>query len=63
MSYRNNNGYGAIFVFLFYAYFIVCWIVNLIKFINCDFDTPWKDEIVHGIGIFTVIGSGITAWF
>lgn len=61
MSYRNNNG-GAIFVFLFYAYFIVCWFVNLIKLISCDFDAPYKDEIIHGIGLFTFLGSGITAW-
>lgn len=61
MSYRNNNE-GAIFVFLFYAYFIVCWFVNLIKLISCDFDAPYEDEIIHGIGLFTFLGSGITAW-
>ena len=45
------------------AYFAICWVVNLIKFIGCDFASPWKDELIHGIGVFTVLGSGITAWF
>jgi hypothetical protein len=37
-----------------------CWIGNTIKFINCDFQPPYKGEVIHaagfipGVSIFTV---------
>ncbi len=31
------------------------WIVNLYKFMQCDFDTPLRCEVIHGIGIFPPI--------
>jgi hypothetical protein len=48
---------------LLLIYFIVCWVINLFKFLGCDFDAPHKEEVLHGIGVFTLFGSGITAWF
>jgi len=47
---------GAIAVF-----FLACWIVNLVKLLSCDFDSPWKDEIVHAIGLIPPC-SLVTAW-
>lgn len=41
----------------------VCWIINLIQFINCDFASPYKDEVIKGIGVFTFWASGVTVWF
>lgn len=46
---------------LFILYNIVTWIINLIKFIGCDFDAPYKEEILHGLGLFTPI-YWVTAW-
>ena len=57
-----NFGCGGLTT-LIWVYFVVCWIVNLFKFIACDFDAPYKEEVIHGIGVFTLFGSGITAWF
>lgn len=50
-------------VILFYIYWAVAWVVNLIKFIGCDFDSPWKDEIIHGVGVFFALPSLVTVWF
>jgi hypothetical protein len=57
-----NFGCGGIGM-LVWVYFVVCWVVNLFKFIGCDFDAPYKEGVLHGIGVFTLFGSGITAWF
>ena len=48
---------------LFYLYWGISWIVNLIKFIKCDFDGPWKEEIIHGVGVFFALPSVVTVWF
>lgn len=42
---------------------VICWIVNLVKFIGCDFDSPWKEELIHAVGIFIPPASVITVWF
>lgn len=39
-----------------------CWIGNCIKFVKCDFEAPYKGEIIHGIGFFPGV-SMITVWF
>ncbi|MDM1548734.1 hypothetical protein HX096_12810 [Empedobacter falsenii] len=54
---------GVVIYFLGWIYLIVAWVVNLIKFINCDFASPYKDEIIHGLGIFIAPISMITCWF
>ena len=40
---------------------IIGYIKGVIKFANCDFEKPYKAEIIHGIGI--CCGTGvITGW-
>lgn len=39
------------------------WVINLIKFINCDFAAPWKDEIIHLLGVLIPPASIVTMWF
>jgi len=48
---------------LFFVYWAVAWIVNLIKFIGCDFEAPYKEEVIHAIGVFFAVPSLITVWF
>jgi len=44
-------------------YALAAWIVNIIKFVECDFSGPiWKEEIIHGIGLIPGV-SMITCWF
>lgn len=56
---REETNYGGLILIL---YLVVCWIVNLIKLLNCDFEAPYKEEIIHLIGLTPII-SGVTAWF
>lgn len=59
----NTGGNGFFLIpILFWAYFVVCWVVNLIQLIRCDFAEPWKEEIIHAIGLMGP-AAGITVWF
>jgi hypothetical protein len=46
---------------LVWLYGITAWIVNLVMLLNCNFAGPWRDEIVHGIGLIGPIAM-ITVW-
>lgn len=47
---------------IFWIYVGICWVVNIVQLISCDFDTPWKDEIIHIIGLVIPPASGVTVW-
>lgn len=55
--------FWSFFPVLFYTFIAGCWVINLIKFTECDFDSPYREEIIHGIGVITGPGSVITVWF
>jgi len=40
------------------------WVVNAVKFIECDFEPSnnYKCEVVHGIGVFIYPASIVTVW-
>ena len=42
---------------------IFTWSFNIYKLTQCDFTAPYKDEIVHAIGVFIPPASLITVWF
>lgn len=63
MSYKTEAGLAGCLPVIIWAYFVIAWVVNLIKFINCDFEAPYKEEIIHAIGVFSGFGAGITVWF
>jgi len=54
--------YGALSGSLFGIFMGVCWFVNIYKIFQCDWDAPWKDEIIHLIGLFPP-ASLIAVWF
>jgi len=37
------------------------WVKNIIKLSNCDFEEPYKAEVVHMIGIIPPVGM-VTGW-
>jgi hypothetical protein len=39
------------------------WVVNMVKFTNCDFGPDYKCEVLHGAGVFVPPLSFITVWF
>lgn len=38
------------------------WFVNIIRFFQCDFDTPFKEEVVRGVGIFVPPVGGVVGY-
>lgn len=60
---RKNSGLGiALIPIIMWGYFGLCWIVNLVQLLHCDFEGPWKQEIIHAIGLVGP-AAGITVWF
>lgn len=49
-------------VLILLGLYLSVWVLNLIKFCQCDFDAPWKSEIIHGIGVFLPPTSIVTVW-
>jgi hypothetical protein len=43
---------------------IACWVGNIVRLVQCDWDTSgsWKGEIVHGIGLVCPPASLGTVW-
>ena len=41
--------------------YLAGWIICFVKFIQLDFEAPYKAEIVYGIGTVTSLG-GIVGW-
>lgn len=37
------------------------WVKNLIKLSECDFEAPYKAEVIHVIGILPPVGM-VTGW-
>lgn len=48
--------------FAFISSLITAWGFNLVKLTDCDFDAPYKCEIIHGVGIVPVVAL-FTVWF
>ena len=52
------KGIFAIFVIMLVAY-----VTNFVKFTNCDFESSYKCEAIHGIGVFVPPSAIVTVWF
>ena len=37
------------------------WVKNIIKLSDCDFEAPYKAEVIHAIGIIPPVGM-VTGW-
>jgi hypothetical protein len=53
--------FSIIVLFVISVGFGVGWVKNLIKLTNCDFEAPYKAEVIHTIGIIPIVG-GVTGW-
>ena len=51
----------ALLLFLIMVFSIVGWIKNVIKLSDCDFQSPYKAEIIHAAGLIPPVGM-ITGW-
>ena len=46
------------------AFVLVCcvgYVFNIVKLSECDFEKPYKAEVIHSIGIIPIIGV-VTGW-
>jgi hypothetical protein len=48
--------------FVFFILFLLSWIANFVKLTDCDFQAPYRCEIIHGAGIIPPIAP-IAVWF
>lgn len=53
----------GVFIIAAIAFFVTPWIWNAAKFTGCDFESNYKCEVIHGIGVFIPPASFITVWF
>lgn len=51
------------YVLLILIAFALPWMVNAYKFTECDFESDYKCEVIHGLGIVAPPASWITVWF
>ena len=47
------SGVGSLVYFLIIIACLVGYIMNIVKFCKCDFEAPYKAEIIRGVGIST----------
>jgi hypothetical protein len=47
----------GIFYLLIISLVVYGWVLNLIKLSECDFESPYKAEIVHAVGLFPIVGA------
>lgn len=47
---------------LFWIVTGVCWVINLVQLVSCDFEGPWREEIIHLIGLIIAPASIVTVW-
>jgi len=52
-----------IFVFVISALLATPWLVNAYKFFNCDFESSYRCETIHGAGIAIPPLAFATVWF
>ena len=60
---RKQRGYTMweLLVVIFILYILAAWVVNLVKFVQLDFEEPYKAEVIRGVSIIPVI-SMVTAF-
>lgn len=54
---------GGCFVATIWLIFAAAWIVNVVKFVQCDFKESYKEEVIHGVGIVFPPAAIVTVWY
>ena len=61
MKYQKGFTAVEIIIVVLILAVAVGWVKNLIKLTDCDFDAPYKCEIIHTVGLIPPVGA-ITGW-
>lgn len=63
MKLRIRLGIAGMFFLCIIVAAIIGWGMNIYKLTKCDFEAPYKAEIVRGLGVFPVVPMGaIVGW-
>ena len=57
---KNQKG-NIMTILLIIVVVSIGWVKNLIKLSECDFESPYKAEVIHAVGILPPVGM-ITGW-
>ena len=60
---KNNAGYSLLALLVVFLVSASPYIYNGYKLSNCDFQSDYKCEAIHGIGVIIPPASLITLWF
>lgn len=41
---------------------IIGWFLNIIRLFGCDFASPYRCEVIHGIGLIAPPAASVTGW-
>lgn len=60
---NRQIGYGIVgfVVVVFLTLAATGWVKNLIKLSNCDFEAPYKAEVIYAVGLIPPVGM-VTGW-
>lgn len=53
---------GCLAMTFFIVWFVASWATNFYKLTECDFNEPYKCEVIHGVGVIPPFAF-VTAWF
>lgn len=60
---KSVTGSMCLFYIIVFGFYLWSYIYNIVKLCNCDWSAPWKDEVIHGIGVVIPAASLVTVWF
>ena len=63
--FKGNRGFAGVLIIIYILIIIllvVGWVINLVKFCKCDFEAPYKAEIVRGVSIFVAPVGGVMGY-
>ena len=62
INHRGKSKMKSYYVVWFLVIMIaIGWVLNLTKLSSCDFEPPYKAEIIYGVGLVPIVGA-ITGW-
>lgn len=59
----NNDTTVLRTIIILWLIVIISWVGNIVKFTSCDFESDFRCEVIHGIGVFVAPASIVTVWF
>ena len=62
MRTQKGNTYVGFAAIIVIVLAVSGWVMNLVGFIRCDFEAPYRCEVVRGVGIFIPPVGAVAGW-